>query len=423
VIKPLRWVLLVLCLAAMACAAMERELDARRDDEAMQRQLLVMLRMPLPHFRPDATYGTGYGASVGQDARRRIADALASQYGLSIAEAWPMPALGVDCFVMQAPDKISIAGVVKQLAADSRVESAQAMNLFRALAHNDPIYPLQPSATLWHLSDLHQLTTGKRVRIAEIDTGVETEHPDLAGQIAIARNFVDGGRDVAEMHGTAVAGIIVARPDNGIGIAGIAPGATLLALRACWERAAGALEANCSSFTLAKALQFALEQNAQVINLSIGGPRDRLLERLLDVAFARGIIVVAAADSQSRDRGFPASHRGVLAITGDGVQDSGAELLVAPGEDIPTTLPGGKWGMVTGSSFAAAHVTGLVALVRELSPALQAGQLRELLAPPALSPLAADHSRIIDACAAVARTAGTCACNCAAARQAQSTVQ
>jgi subtilisin family serine protease len=228
---------------------------------------------------------------------------------------------------------------------------------------------------------------------------------------------------VPETHGTAVAGIIVARADNGIGIAGIAPGATLLALRACWERTAGALEANCSSFTLAKALQFALEQNAQVINLSIGGPRDRLLERLLDAALARGITVVAAADSQSRDRGFPTSHRGVLAIAGEGVQDSGADLLVAPGEDIPTTLPGGKWGMVAGSSFAAANVTGLVALLRELSPGLQGRQLREVMASPALSPLAADHSRIIDACAAVARTAGTCACDCAAARQAQSKVQ
>ena len=422
-IKPLRWVLLVLCLGAMACAAIEREPNTGPDNEAIQRQLLVMLQMPLPHFRPDATYGAGYGASIGQDARRRIADALARQYGLSIAEAWPMPALGVDCFVMQAPDKVLVAGVVEQLAADPRVESAQAMNLFRALAHNDPIYPLQPSATLWHLSDLHRLTTGKRVRIAEIDTGVETDHPDLAGQIAIARNFVDGSRDVAETHGTAVAGIIVARADNGIGIAGIAPGATLFALRACWERAARALEANCSSFTLAKALQFALEQNAQVINLSIGGPRDRLLERLLDAALARGITVVAAVDSQSRDGGFPASHRGVLAITAEGVQDSDADLLVAPGEDIPTTLPGGKWGMVAGSSFAAANVTGLVALLRELSPGLHARQLRDAMASPTLSPLAADHSRIIDACAAVARTAGTCACNCAAASEAQSTMQ
>ncbi|TMH03104.1 MAG: hypothetical protein E6H69_04585 [Betaproteobacteria bacterium] len=103
------------------------------------------------------------------------------------------------------------------------------MNLFRVLAHNDPLYPLQPSAKLWHLAELHKITTGRYVRVAEVDTGVELDHPDLSGRVALARNFVDGRQDVAEEHGTAVAGIIAARADDRLGIAGIAPEAKLMA--------------------------------------------------------------------------------------------------------------------------------------------------------------------------------------------------
>ena len=409
---------LLVLLCAAGCAPLERGPDTRYD-EAADHQVLVMLRMPAPHFRPDVSYTSSYASRVGRDARRRTAEAIASEYGLKVVDDWPMPALGVDCFVMQAPDPASLARLIEQLSADARVESAQAVNIFSVLAHNDPLYSLQPSAKEWHLADLHKITTGKRVRVAIVDTGVELDHPDLSGQIASEKNFVDGRADVAEAHGTAVAGIMAARPDNGVGIAGIAPGATFFVLRACWESPGSGPQATCSSFTLAKALQSALEDNVQVINLSVGGPQDRLLERLLDTALVRGVTVIGAADPKQRDGGFPASHRGVLAIASEGVQDAPADFLMAPGRDIPTTLPGKKWGLVSGSSFAAAHVTGLVALLRELSPNLQTPQLREAVDPQALLSLAADRSRIIDACAAVARMAGTCACTCTATRQAR----
>ena len=172
----------------------------------------------------------------------------------------------------------------------------------------------------------------------------------------------------------------------------------------------------CSSFTLAKALQFALDENAQVINLSLGGPRDRLLERLLDIALSRGITIVGAADPKLGNGGFPASHRGVLAVAGDDGHDVAGDILLAPGRDIPTTMAGQKWGFVTGSSFAAAHVTGLVALLRELAPDLRPDQLREALAPRALRGTSDDRRVIVDACEAVRKAAGTCACACTVAR-------
>jgi len=405
--------LVLLCVCAVACAQLDRVTATGVDDGSTARQVLVMLRLAPPHFRPDVDYGGNYDARVGGSARRRIAEAIASQYSLRITNDWPMPALGVDCFVMQAASNASLPLLVQQLSLDPRVESAQSMNLFRVLAHNDPLYPLQPSATAWHLAELHKITTGRYVRVAEVDTGVEVDHPDLTGRIAVARNFVDGRQAVAEEHGTAVAGIIAARADDGLGIAGIAPESKLMALRACWQGSADA--AICSSFTLAKALQFALDENAQVINLSLGGPRDRLMERLLDAAMARGITVVGAADPAIRDGGFPASHRGVLAVASDDAHDVSAGVLLGPGRDIPTTMVGGKWGFVAGSSFAAAHLTGLVALLRELAPNLRPQQIREALAAQAIPSLAGDHHAMVDACAAVARIAGTCACACAVA--------
>jgi subtilisin family serine protease len=388
------------------------------DSESLERQVLVLLRFPAPHFRPDASYAGSYDRAAGRDARRQIAERLATKYGLKIIDSWPVAALGVDCFVMEVSGNVALAQIVERLSQDPNVESAQAMQLFRVLGHNDPLYPLQPSAKLWHLDELHKITMGRRVRVAEIDTSVDVNHPDLTGRVAVTRNFVDGRSDVAEWHGTAIAGIIAARADDGIGIAGIAPESKFLALRACWQTTkSGETAAVCSSFTLAKALQFALDENAQVINLSLGGPRDRLLERLLDIALSRGITIVVAADPEPGNGGFPASHRGVLAVAGDDGHDVAGAILLAPGRDIPTTMAGQKWGFVTGSSFAAAHVTGLVALLRDVAPDLRPDQLREALAPRLLRGTSDDRRGIVDACEAVRKAAGTCACACTVARE------
>jgi len=405
-------ILVLFCLCVVACARMDRP-EVAADSESLERQVLVLLRLPAPHFRPDASYTGSYDRAAGRDARRQIAERLATKYGLKIIDGWPVAALGVDCFVMEAPGDVALAQIVERLSQDPNVESAQAMQLFHVLGHNDPLYPLQPSAKLWHLDELHKITTGKRVRVAEIDTSVDVNHPDLTGRVALARNFVDGRSNVAEWHGTAIAGIIAARADDGIGIAGIAPESKFLALRACWQPTkSGETAAVCSSFTVAKALQFALDENAQVINLSLGGPDDRLLQRLIDVALSRGITIVSAVDPKLPKGGFPASHRGVLAVAGDDGHDVAGAILLAPGRDIPTTMAGQKWGFVTGSSFAAAHVTGLVALLRDVAPDLRPDQLREALAPRVLRGTSDDRHGIVDACDAVRRAAGTCACAC-----------
>jgi len=232
---------------------------------------------------------------------------------------------------------------------------------------------------LLRLDELHRMATGKRVRIALVDTGVDVGHPDFKGQTLDAKNFVDASDYLAESHGTAVAGIIVAKADNRVGIVGVAPDATLLALRACWQNSADAGDAVCSSFTLAKAIQYAISRHANVLNLSLAGPRDRILERLIDKAIENGISVVGAIDPASPSNSFPASHIGVLAVAAAGTVGSDSMAIYAPGDHVLTTMPDGGWGFVSGSSFAAAHVTGIAALLLEISPALKPEDIHAML--------------------------------------------
>jgi subtilisin family serine protease len=397
----------LLLLFSAACRAQGAEGDSI--SATIERQILVMLKLPPPHFRPGANYAGTYDVIAGREARRRTATELARAHSLTLVSDWPMPSLGVDCYVMQVPEGANPTEVADAISHDPRAEWAQPMRRFRTLAHDDPLYPLQPATTAWHLSDLHRLSTGRQVLIAEIDSGVEANHPDLAGQLQATENLVAGSNYAAELHGTAVAGIVAAVADNRAGIAGVAPGAKLLALRACWQRGDAA---ECSSFTLARALQLALDRGVQVVNLSVTGPPDRLLSRLLDVALVRGITIVTAIDPDAAHGGFPASHPGVLAIAADDMKNPAG--LLAPGRDVPTTLPGGRWGFVSGSSFAAAHVSGLVALVLEISPSLSPAQVRAAVATVADDAVAGNAPRMgrIDACAVFARLTGNCTCSC-----------
>ncbi|GJJ04239.1 hypothetical protein RugamoR64_47770 [Duganella rhizosphaerae] len=395
-----------------------------------EHQLLVMLRLPATHFRPDASYGGRYIDDSSRAARRRRAEELARQHGLTLVDDWPMPVLGLDCYVMRYPDQDNAERIIASLARDPQVEWAQPVASFEGMATipsrsaadaplpppaADALYPVQPAARYWHVAELHRQTTGRDIRVAVVDSGIDGSHPDLLGQLAVNANFVDNGATPAENHGTAVAGIIAARAGHG-GILGVAPQARLMGLRACWQQAD--LATRCNSFTLSKALNYAILNGAQIINLSLAGPPDRLLDRLLDVAMERGIGVVGAVDARAGGPAFPASHRGVLAVASQaeaGKQNappgaSGDPPLLAPGNDVPTTAPGGRWSFVSGSSYAAAHVSGMLALMQQLQPNATPAQLRRLLQPGETL-----NTVNIDACATISRLLRHCSCSCTAA--------
>ncbi|HEX4742575.1 MAG TPA: S8 family serine peptidase [Caulobacteraceae bacterium] len=388
---------LVAGLAAGSCALAQASPPTPGASE-----ILVFLRMPPPHLRAGPGPVGDYGDDGSAAGRRRLAARIARAEGLSLVTDWPIPLLGVDCYVMSPPRSGSVEDAATRIAQSPGVAWTQAMHRFdtqghaqaRAAAPNDPLFPIQPAASQWRLAALYQVSTGRGVRVAVIDSEVDTAHPDLAGQVEVKRDFVRGHPAQSEAHGTGVAGVIAARANNGLGIAGVAPEARLLALRACWQTGSGAASV-CDSLSLAEALHFAIEHGAEVINLSLSGPEDVLLSRLIDVAMAHGAQVVAAFDPALPHGGFPASHPGVIAVGADGVAGASAAVYTAPGRDVPTTQPGGRWGLVDGSSYAAAEVSGLLALLREHDR-------------PRHDPLvlAAASGGAIDACASVLRASG-----------------
>ena len=350
----------------------------------------------------------------------RITNELALAHSLSIHQVWRMRSLPVRCVVFDLPPGASRELVLRRLAADPRVATAEPIRRYRALeGGEDPYGHLQHGAREIRIAPAHRWTTGRGVRVAVVDTGVDVTHPDLQGRIVAAQNFVDRGEKsfTRDVHGTAVAGVVAATAGNGAGIAGVAPGALLLALKACWPSGDDPAAAECDSYTLAKALDWGLAEGAQVLNLSLTGPRDPLLVALLDAALDRGVAVVAAADEPPA---FPATHPGVIAVraAGPGVEPAPGGALAAPGVDILTTVPGGGYEFLSGSSMAAAHVSGVVALLLErrpnLTPAAAAGLLAATSRPaggvlPAVAERDGDAGAagtLVDACGAVAELIG-----------------
>jgi hypothetical protein len=423
------------------------------DGAIADRQILVMLsEQPVRHFQPGAAGGADY-RSVKPPSRRAI-ERLGAEFGFRPVEDWWMPSLGVRCYLAEVRAGVEPEDVVARLSADPRVESAEIVRLFHAAGHTDPYYPMQSNAKLLKLDELHSVATGKGVLVAVIDTGIDSEHPDLEGQIVESENFVKtaGGAAPAvapanEIHGTAVAGIIASKADNGVGIVGIAPSARLLALRACWQIEAKREAAQCSSFTLAQALQFALVRRPRIINLSLAGPRDRLLERLIDKALDQGIAVIAAVDpALAAGESFPATHPRVIAVqttAGSNVAANAvtnpptsavtnpvtstvtlakvssaaaaraATPIAAPGDRFLTTVPNGAWGFVSGSSFSTAEISGIAALLLEASPTLTPKEVGGLLAEYSpRTPASGDAAFTLNACAMLASVSKNHDCPC-----------
>ncbi len=374
--------LLWFCLALIGCAST----GAVRDTGGTR--LLVTIRYDAvdglmgnagDHYRRPNSYGAGPGADP-------LLDALAAEYAITRVSGWPMRTLGVHCEVFATARGSDADAVAARLAQDPRVDSAEPMRQFRTLTNNvDPYRPLQHALDTLEVDAAHAMSSGAGVRVAVIDSGIDANHPDLAGVVRSRRDFTSGP---LAPHGTEVAGLIAARGANGAGILGVAPMAQLDDLRACRAGATADAPAVCDSYTLAQALDYAVNSQADVINLSLAGPDDPLLARLLASAEARGISVVVAAPPAAdvADR-FPASVSTVVAVaTSEGAAQWPPTAIRAPGVDVLTTFPGDRYDYGSGSSLSSAHVSGVIALMRSLDRSLNPRQVRALLtAHPQLS--------------------------------------
>lgn len=351
---------------------------------------------------------------------------LERMYGLRTVYAWTMASLGEQCVVFEVPPGREPRELVRRLSSDPRVGIAQTVETFTTLAetppaagaYNDPYAHLQHSARALRLDRAHRRATGRGVRVAVVDTGMDLDHPDLRGRVAKAQNFVDQGEQTftSDHHGTAVAGVLAASANNQVGIVGVAPGAELYAIKACWHQPPGSREAVCNSYTLARAVDFAIVEGAQVINFSLAGPEDPLLGRLVAAALKRGIVVVAA-DGGRAARGYPARLEGVIGILGTDLEGGlrlpagakPASSLAAPAVDVLTTVPRAAYDFVSGSSLAAAQVAGVAALLLEKEPGLGPARVAEHIRETARPVVGTGNPHVVgqvDACAALARLLG-----------------
>jgi subtilisin family serine protease len=318
----------------------------------------------------------------------RAANRLAKDFGLQKLDEWPILPLKVHCLLYAVSDDVPVSQLLSLLRQRPEVESAQLLNEFEVSeaireTADDPYSGLQHNLDTLELDKAHTWSLGDGINVTIVDTGADFNHPELKTQIKTHRDFTRANDDgfAADPHGTAVAGVIGAASNNGFGVVGVAPSAELSVLRACWYRRGDNQRAVCDTFTLAKALSYALDSETNIINLSFGGPSDKLLGRLVELAFQRGIVVVAAAPAKE-PYGFPANIPGVIVVESE---RSGSSRTLrgfpvqAPGDEILVPVPGGGFDYASGSSLSAAHVSGIVALLVAKQPDLSRNEISELL--------------------------------------------
>jgi hypothetical protein len=347
-------------------------------------------------------------------AARQVLRALEKDYGLREVIAWPIEPLHMHCAVLEVPEGADRPALLAALSSDRRIKLAQPLQSFatRTEPYNDPYLALQRGFAQMDVAGAHPWSRGEGVKVAIIDTGADIRHPDLRDNIAAAANFVDSDDQQfqRDRHGTEMAGVIAAVANNGVGIVGIAPSARLLLFKACWQTRLDADAAQCNSFTLARALVAALDAHAQIVNLSLAGPADPLLNGLIREGVRRGVLFVGAASDDAGEAVHGLLRQpGVIEVASSESQSTSPSLVYAPSREILTLLPGGHYDFASGVSIATAQVSGVVALLLAKNSALSASDALRLLRDTSRRPAGGD-GLLVDACAAVISLIGRGAC-------------
>jgi hypothetical protein len=338
---------------------------AQASQQTVPRQVLVLIDQAQP-------------LSVGLE--------LARAHGMERLSSQAIALLGARAELFRVRSGRSDAAVLAAVQRDPRIRSAQFNQRYFHSSdgpRSSAIPQYGPRNVKAH--DAHKLSLGRDVVVAVVDSGVDARHPDLKG--AIVSSFdAAGGRDSGpDFHGTAVAGIIRAR---GV-VEGIAPQAKIMAVRAFRVGAPGALP-QTNTHVLLTGIDWAVGKGARVLNMSFVGSRDAALEALLDAARQKRIVMVAAAGNggPAAAPAYPAAYPGVIAVTAVDEADRrykhanrGAYIAVAaPGVDILAPVERGGHSYLSGTSFAAAYVSGIAALLLERDPNLDTAALAALIA-------------------------------------------
>lgn len=305
-------------------------------------------------------------------------DALAQQYRLRRISGQALTLIAARTQLYAILDDRPVATVVSALSGDPRVRLAQENFSYRRQGEADAgqaIAGPQYALVKMSIGPAHALALGRGVRVAVIDSKIDAEHPDLAGVVVSSFDATGRTTQVNDGHGTAVAGIISSRG----ALKGVAPQAEIMAVRAF-----AALNSQqpiaSSTFILLRAIEWAVTNGARVLNMSFVGPKDGAVQAIIEAAQKRNAIVVAAAGNGGSQAppAYPAAYPGVIAVTAIDALDRrydhanrGSYISVsAPGVEVLATADGGRYAFLSGTSFAAAHVSGIVALLLERDASL-----------------------------------------------------
>ncbi|UWU86908.1 S8 family serine peptidase [Bradyrhizobium yuanmingense] len=313
------------------------------------------------------------------------ADELARRHGLTRLASENFPLIGATFGLFRIADGRPYETVRREFAADGSVRSLQPN--FRYVLQDQKSSaategdPAQYALAKLRLPQAHTLAHGANVTIAVIDSGIDARHPELAN--SVADNFdALGSAEGPHVHGTGIAGAIAAHAR----LMGSAPEARIIAIRAFGGANGGA---ESSSYIILRSLNYAAEHGAQIVNMSFAGPKDAVIERAIAATAARGLVLIAAAGNAGAKSPplYPAANPNVIAVSATDRQDRlfaasnrGNYIAVAaPGVDIFLPAPDGKYQVTSGTSFSAAYVSGVAALLLERNHTLKPEALRMTL--------------------------------------------
>jgi subtilisin family serine protease len=352
---------------------------------------------------------------VGSNVTREQVDSVARKLNLSIAGSESMSLTGGTMFHVRVAGGRSMTDVVRALEAE-KLGLAQPNYVF--YTQRDPAVPqdgAQPAAaeqspappadgnspqetTLaarpargdpsqyvvnkLKLGEAHRVATGSNVLVAVIDSQIDTKHPDLAASIVEQYDAV-GRADKPDAHGTGMAGAIAAQRK----LLGVAPGAKILAIHAFSPDSTDSPQATTKH--ILAGLEYAIKRGARVINMSFAGPYDPVLQLAIKKARDKGVVMIAAAGNAGPKSPplYPGADPNVIAVTATDANDKifakanrGPQVaLAAPGVEILEPAPNGGYQLTTGTSVAAAHVSGVAALLIERHPTADPAAIQEIL--------------------------------------------
>mgnify|MGYP001243325143 CR=1 FL=1 len=325
------------------------------------------------------------GTETGQIAR------IAAQHRLRLLAAEPNTLLDTKIYFFDYSRDIPVRDMLAALKQHAAVATAQPNYLYATQQAGKggwkarKNYNLQYALKNLDVAEAQDHLLGKGIIVAVIDSQMDLEHSELAGVVVDAFNAISrGGAGEPNTHGTAIGSIIAARGQ----LTGVAPGASIVTVRA-FEGVSRFGPALGTSRALLQGVDWAFSRRARIFNLSFAGPKDPLFLKALTRLSAEGAILIASAGNEG-DRSpalYPAAADMVIAVTALNQKDN---LFIAashgdyvemasPGVDILVALPGQRYGFMSGTSMAAAHISGIAALILEHNRDLPAAELRRIL--------------------------------------------